>query len=79
MNYTHLNNPKARMEVLKLKETFNLVDIFRKTNRNLKRYTWRRKNPIKQGRLDFFLYLNHLQTEYHKLNMKIVIDQTILL
>lgn len=27
MNYKHLNNPKARMEVLKLIETFNLVDI----------------------------------------------------
>lgn len=55
MNYKHLNNPKARMEVLKLIDTFNLVDIFRETNPNLKRYTWRRKNPIKQARLDFFL------------------------
>lgn len=55
MNYKHLNNPKARKEVLKLMETFNLVDIFRENNANLKRYTWRRKSPIKQARLDFFL------------------------
>lgn len=55
MNYKHLNNPKARIEVLKLMETFNLVDIFRENNANLKRYTWRRKSPIKQARLDFFL------------------------
>lgn len=41
MNYKHLNNPKARMEILKLIETFNLEDIFRETNP--KRYTWRRK------------------------------------
>lgn len=28
MNYKHLNNPKARIDVLKLMRTFNLVDIF---------------------------------------------------
>lgn len=56
MNYKHINNPKGRMEVLKFIETFNLVDIhvFRETNPKLKRYTWRRKNPIKQAKLDCF-------------------------
>lgn len=41
MNYKHINNPKARMEVLKFIETFNLVDIhvFRETYPKLKRYT----------------------------------------
>lgn len=57
MNYKHLNNPKARMEVLKLIETYNLVDIFRETNPNLKRYTWRRKKPYKTSQTRFFPYI----------------------
>lgn len=55
MNYKHLNNPKVRIKVLNLMETFNLVDIFRKNNANLKRYSWRRNSPIKQAR--FFPYI----------------------
>ena len=30
-------------------------DCFRELHPSLKRYTWRRKNPLKQARLDFFL------------------------
>ena len=55
MNYKNLNNPKSRMEVLKMIEILNLKDIFRENNPNLKRFTWRKKNPIKQARLDYFL------------------------
>ena len=54
MNYKHLNNPQARKEVLRLIETLSLVDIFRENAPCLRRYTWRRKNPIKQRRLDYF-------------------------
>ena len=54
MNYKHLNNPQTRIEVLKLIETLSLVDIFRENAPNLRTYTWRRKNPIKQARLDLF-------------------------
>lgn len=77
MNYKHLNNPKARIEVLKLMETFNLVDIFRENKANLKRYTWRRKSPIKQARLDFFLISETLTNRYHMYNLKIAIVQII--
>lgn len=62
MNYKNLNNPKARTEVLKLIDTFNLKDVFREQCPFLKRYTWRKKNPIKQARLDFFLISESLQT-----------------
>ena len=40
--------------------TNNLVDIFRQLHPNTKRYTWRRKNPIKQARLDYFIGSNRL-------------------
>ena len=55
MNYKHLNNPKARKEVLKLMDELNLKDIFREMYPTLIRYSWRKRNPLKQARLDFFL------------------------
>ena len=32
-----------------------MVDPFRENFPRLKRYTWRKKNPLKQARLDYFL------------------------
>ena len=53
--YRHVNNPKARMEVLKMMNDLGLVDIYRQQHPNTVRYTWRKKSPSKQARLDFFL------------------------
>ena len=39
-NYKHINNPKAREEVLKYLEYFNLFDIWRDLNNKEKKYTW---------------------------------------
>ena len=36
-------------------DILNLIDVFRENNPKLRRYSWRRRNPIKQSRLDFFL------------------------
>ena len=33
----------------------NAKKMFRENNPELKRYTWRKRNPLKQARLDFFL------------------------
>ena len=55
MYYKHLNSPQARIELLKLIETLSIVDIFRENAPKLKRYTWKRKNLIKQARSDYFL------------------------
>ena len=52
-NYKHVNNPKARDRVLKFIDDKNAIDMFRETNPELKRYTWRKRNPLKQARLDF--------------------------
>lgn len=54
-NYKHQNNPKATIKVKDIIEDFSLTDPFREFYPNLKRYTWRKKTPIKQSRLDFFL------------------------
>lgn len=54
-NYMHTNNPKSRSEVYKMIEILNLKDVFREYHAEAQMFTWRRKNPIKQARLDFFL------------------------
>ena len=54
-NYRHINNPQARKIVVDIMKNINLSDPFRELNPDIKRYTWRKKNPIKQARLDFFL------------------------
>ena len=52
-NYINVNNPKSRDILLETTDMLNLCDIFREINPKLKRYTWRRKNPLKQARLDY--------------------------
>lgn len=59
-NYKHINNPKARNYIInKIKEN-NLFDPFRELHPSMKRFTWRRKNPLKQARLDFFLITENM-------------------
>ena len=54
-NYVNVNNPRAREKVMAIKEVYNLIDPFRDLNPDLKRFTRRKKTPLKQSRLDFFL------------------------
>ena len=54
-NYVNINNPRSREKLLDLKEDFDLVDPFRELNPDVRRFTWRKRNPFKQSRLDFFL------------------------
>ena len=55
-NYKHINNPKVRLFMTNsIRE-----NTFRELHPSLKRYTWRRKNPFKQSRLDFFLVTENL-------------------
>ena len=54
-NYTNVNNPWSRQKVVDLITELELVDVYRYLYPNQKRYTWRKKNPVKQERLDYFL------------------------
>ena len=54
-NYKNINNPKAREILLEIISEYELSDIYRDLNPTSKRFTWRRRNPVKQARLDFFL------------------------
>ena len=39
-----------------------MIDPYRETNPNTRRYTWRKRTPLKQARLDFFLISEQLLT-----------------
>lgn len=65
-NYLHVNNPKARGKLLELISYFDLADIYREFHPNIERYTWRKPNPLKQARLDFFLISTSLITQVKK-------------
>ena len=54
-NYKYVNNPRAREKVLEFIESNYLTDPFRENHPEVKRYSWRKRNPLKQARLDFFL------------------------
>jgi len=59
-NYTQINNRKAMEKVLEIKESYCLFDPYRESHPNAKRYTWRKKRPLKQARLDYFLVSENL-------------------
>ena len=68
-NYKHVNNPQARNCVLELLNTLSIKDAFRHFNRNLKKYTWHRKNPKQLARLDYFLISDSLIDYTEKCNI----------
>lgn len=61
-NYVKENNPKNRIEIQNLKNKFNLVDPWRVNNPTSKKFTWTRRNPTKQARLDYFLISEELMS-----------------
>lgn len=60
-NYSNVNNPKAREKLIEIMNDLNLVDYYRILKPDKKIYTWRRKNPVKQGRLDYAGRLRQLR------------------
>lgn len=69
-NYLQINNPIARNKLLEIIHERKLIDTFRELNPNINRYTWRRKNPIKQARLDLFLTSESLLNNLEKANIE---------
>ena len=49
--------------VEKLRNDFDLIDIWRVRNKTKKRFTWRRYNPYVQSRLDFWLISESAQSD----------------
>ena len=69
-NYVNINNPRSRQCVLEMLQLHNMKDAFRYLHPTLKRYSWRRKNPIKQARLDYFIVSESLTDLIADCNIK---------
>ena len=54
-NYVTINNPRSRTILLDIINRLNLADAYRYFHPISKRFTWHRRNPLKQSRLDYFL------------------------
>ena len=48
-------NSDEKPSKVALQLAHNLIDIWRTLNPGVKRFTWRRKNPLQQSRLDYWL------------------------
>ena len=54
-NYKTINNTKACDKVLEIMNKKYLLDPFREKYPIQKKFTWKKRSPCKQARLDFFL------------------------
>ena len=57
-NYKQSNNPRARQQLLRLMNDYNLYDVWREENHDKQVFTWKRKHQgkiVQMGRLDYFL------------------------
>ena len=59
-NYVNINNPNAREALEKITVELGIADVWREDNPESRRYTWRKRTPFKQSRLDFFLLSDYL-------------------
>jgi len=66
-------NVKVKESVVKkineIIDTFELVDIWRRLNPEVRRYTWRQNNPLIQCRLDYFLISDALIENVDKVDI----------
>ena len=69
-NYKNLNNPRARNCLLQTMNSLRLIDAFRFLHSDLVRYTWRRKNPTRQARLDYFIVSNNFSDMISKCSIQ---------
>ena len=53
LNYKTKNNVKAHTKLIEIKNSLDLVDVWRANNPDKKRYTWRGPEH-KHSRLDYF-------------------------
>ena len=51
----YTNNPKSREIILNLLSNHDMIDIYRHNRPDKLEYTWRRKNPSKKARFNYFI------------------------
>lgn len=61
LNYFSEGNVRARQTFKELAQQNRLIDIWRHKHPNERKYTWRRHNPLKSGRLDMFFISEEME------------------
>ena len=61
-DYKHYNNTKAKEQVENVITHLDLLDIWRETDPEVRRYAWRRKTPLSKVGQTFFLISDLLAT-----------------
>jgi hypothetical protein len=69
-NYRSQNNTKAQPQIIDMKNSLDLIDIWRAINPDTKRYTWRGPD-LKQSRLDNFLISSDFEPFVKKVDIEI--------
>ena len=69
-NYVNTNNPQAWAKVIEMMSSLDLIDAIRHLKPNVKRFSWRKKNPIKQARLNYFLITKAMADMIDSCNIK---------
>ena len=59
-NYQSVNNPLARLEIIRKMNEHNLIDVFRELHPTAKTYSWKQWGSKKFARLDYFLISDSL-------------------
>ena len=68
-NYLNINNPNARKCVIETVNDLDLIDIYRYLHPHEKQFSWRKKTPLKQARLDYFLLTSAMTDIIDKCNI----------
>ena len=89
LNYVQENNKRGKQAFLQIANKHKLTDLWRYTHPSEQKYTWRRMNPFKCGRLDMFFVSDHLvnvvgdvdiapgyRTDHNMITMSFRIGQT---
>ena len=69
-NYRSQNNIKAQQQIIDMKNSLDLIDIWRAINPDTKRYTWRGPD-LKQSRHDYFLISSDFEPFVKKVDIEI--------
>ena len=88
-NYQKINNPQSTKTVTEFIKKYDILDIWRQKNPNVKKFTWFRTNPTKAARLDFFLISSTIldifsdcyiafkyRSDHCKIGLKLHLDKT---
>ena len=88
-NYLKTNNPQSTKVLTEFIKNYDMIDVWRQTHPDKRKFTWFRTSPVKAARLDFFLispaildifsdcYISYkYRSDHCKIGLKINLDKS---